>query len=79
LNLPEKVQAIAPMLQQIPERYRSIFQDRCSKAMTDPVPARFSGAFNYDFKVELYRGVFFPVRLHPNWSKRPTLGSFNSG
>ena len=77
LNLPEKVQAIAPMLQQIPERYRSIFREGCSKAMTDSIPARFSGAFNYDFQVELYRGVFLPVRLHPNWSKRLIFGSFN--
>jgi len=45
--------------------------------MTDSIPARFSGAFNYDFQVELYRGVFLPVRLHPNWSKRLIFGSFN--
>src|SRR5262249_17926659 len=77
LNLPEKVQAIIPMLQQIPERYSPIFADGCGKAMTEPVPARFSGAFNHDFQVELYRGVFLPIRLHPNWSKRLIFGSFN--
>jgi hypothetical protein len=77
LNLPEKVQAIVPMLQQIPERYHPIFRDGCSKALSDAVPARFSGGFNYDFQVELYRGVFLPVRMHPNWSKRLILGSFN--
>jgi hypothetical protein len=77
LNLPEKVETIVPMLQQIPERYHSIFRDGCSRAMTGAVPARFSGAFNYDFQVELYRGVFLPIRMHPNWSKRLILGSFN--
>ena len=76
-NLPEKVQAIVPMLQQFPERYRPIFRDGCSKAMTDSVPTRCSGAFNYDFQVELYRGVFLPIRMHPNWSKRLIFGSFN--
>jgi hypothetical protein len=77
LDLSEKVQAIVPMLQQIPERYRLIFRDGCSRAMTVAVPARFSGAFNYDFQVELYRVVFLPIRLHPNWSKRLIFGSFN--
>ena len=77
LNLPEKVRAIAPMLQQIPERYCPVFADGCGKVMTEPVPARFSGAFSYDFQVELYRGVFLPIRLHSNWSKRLILGSFN--
>ena len=48
-------------------------REGCSKVMTELVPARFSGAFNYDFQVELYRGVFLPVRLHSNWSKRLIL------
>src|SRR5215467_6653818 len=37
LNLPEKVQAIIPMLQQIPERYHPIFRDGCSRAMSVPI------------------------------------------
>jgi hypothetical protein len=45
--------------------------------MSDAVPTRFSGAFNYDFQVELYRGVFLPIRMHPNWSKWLIFGSFN--
>jgi len=36
-----------------------------------------SGSFNYDIKVELYRAVFLPIRLHPDWSKRLIFGSFN--
>jgi hypothetical protein len=46
--------------------------------MTEPTPARFSGSVNDDFKAELYRAVFLPIILHPNWSKRLIFGSFNS-
>ena len=77
LDLPEKVQTIIPLLQQIPERYRCIFADGCGKAMTQAAPSRFSGTFNYDFQVELYRGVFLPIRLHPSWSKRLIFGSLS--
>jgi hypothetical protein len=45
--------------------------------MTDSAPAPFSAAFYYDFQVELYRGVFLPIRLHPNWCKLLIFGSFN--
>ena len=51
------MQAIVPMLPKIPERYHPIFRDGRSKAMTDAMSARFGRAFNYDFQVELYRGV----------------------
>jgi hypothetical protein len=77
LALPEKVQTIVPLFQQIPERYRAIFTEGCGKAMTQAAPARFSGAFNYDFQVELYRAVFLPIRLHPSWSKRLIFGSLS--
>ena len=33
--------------------------------MSEPSPAQMSGSFNYDIKVELYRAVFLPIRLHP--------------
>ena len=59
LDLPEKVRTIIPLLQQIPQRYRRIFADGCHKAMTQAAPARFSGAFDYDFQAELYRGCSF--------------------
>jgi hypothetical protein len=77
LDMPEKVQAVVPLFQQIPERYHPIFAEGCGKAMTQAAPARFSGAFNYDFQVELYRGVFLPIRLHPSWSKRLIFGSLS--
>ena len=77
LAVPEKVLAVVPLFQQIPERYRPIFAEGCSKAMTQAAPARCSGTFNYDFQVELYRAVFLPIRLHPSWSKRLIFGSLS--
>ena len=77
LAVPEKVQTIVPLFQQIPERYQPIFAEGCSKAMTQAAPARSSGTFNYDFQVELYRAVFLPIRLHPSWSKRLIFGSLS--
>jgi hypothetical protein len=77
LDLPNKVAAIVPLMLQIPERYRPVFAEGCVKAQTEPAPARFSGSFSYEFKNELYRAVFLPIRMHPNWSKRLIFGSFN--
>jgi hypothetical protein len=45
--------------------------------MADQAPARFNASFDYDFKAELYRAVFLPIRLHRDWSKRLIFGSFN--
>jgi hypothetical protein len=78
LGLPEKVTFSIPLIHQLPERYRPVFVEGCSKAMTEPAPTRFSGSVSHDFKAELYRAVFLPIRLHPNWSKRLIFGSFNS-
>jgi hypothetical protein len=77
LDLPEKVTISVPVIHQLPERYRPVFAEGCTKAMTQQTPARLSGSFDYDFKAELYRAVFLPIMLHPNWSKRLIFGSFN--
>ena len=77
LGLPEKVSISTPLIHQLPERYRPVFVEGCSKGMAEATPARFSGSFSYDFKEELYRAVFLPIILHPNWSKRLIFGSFN--
>jgi hypothetical protein len=69
LSLPEKITAIIPLNQQIPERYRPLF--------AEGVPARFSGSFEHDFTAELFRAVFLPIRLHPSWSKWLIFGTFN--
>jgi hypothetical protein len=77
LGLPEKATTSIPVIRQLPERYQHVFAEGCGKAMTEPAPARLSGSFNHDVKVELYRAVFLPIRLHPDWSKRLIFGSFN--
>ena len=78
LNLPEAVAGSRPLIPQIPERYRPVFTVGCSMAMTEPVPARFSGVvIADDFNAEFYRAVFLPISLHPNWSKRLIFGTFN--
>src|SRR5438874_6833734 len=77
LGLSEKVRINIPLINQLPERYRPVFVEGCSKAIAETTPARFSGSFSYDIKDELYRAVFLPIVLHPNWSKRLIFGSFN--
>jgi hypothetical protein len=77
LNLPDRVTSIIPLNLQIPERYRPLFTEGCSNAINKQVPVQFSGSFDHDFKAELFRAVFLPIRLHPNWSKWLIYGSFN--
>ena len=77
LDLPQKVTGIVPLVQQLPQWYEPVFTDGCIKALTEPAPARFSGSFSHEFKNELYRAVFLPIRMHPNWSKWLIFGSFN--
>src|SRR5882757_8936718 len=35
----------------------------------------FSGSFEHDFTVELFRAVFLPIRLHPSWDPPPAKWS----
>lgn len=77
LGLPEKVTAITPLNQLIPERYLPLFTEGCSKAIRNQQPAPFNGALEHDFIVELFRTVFLPIRIHPNWSKWMVFGTFN--
>jgi hypothetical protein len=77
LGLPEAVSAIIPLNQQIPERHLPLFVEGCSNALIKQLPARFSGSFEHDFTVELFRAIFLPIRLHPSWSKWLIFGSFN--
>ena len=78
LGLPEAVAGIAPLREQVPERYRELFAQGCRDAMTKRAPARLSGEFEHDFTVEMFRSIFLPIRLHPSWSKWLIFGSFNS-
>jgi hypothetical protein len=77
LELPNKAILGTPAIEQIPERYRALFHVGCSKAIVQQAPARLSGSFKYDFKIELYRAVFMPIILQQSWSKQLIFGSFN--
>jgi len=77
LGLPAKLLGHAPMLQQLPGRYRPLFTEGCREAVTQTAPVRFSGAALHQGKIEFYRAVFMPFRLCPD-SPRPLIyGSFN--
>jgi hypothetical protein len=77
LGLPEKVTAIVPLCQQIPERYCPLFAEGCASALTKQAPTRLSGTFESDFTAELFRAVFLPIQGHPSWSNWLIFGSFN--
>jgi len=77
LGLPEKVTVVIPLNHLLPEHYRPLFANGCSKAIADQQPAPFNGALEHDFTSELFRAVFLPIRLHPSWSKWLIFGSFN--
>jgi hypothetical protein len=76
-ELPEKATNAVPMLQQLPERYRPLFSDGCSKAMAESAPVRFSGAVSHLGKIEIYRAAFMPVEVQPASSVQLVFGSFN--
>ena len=77
LELPEQVTAIISLSRQLPDRYLPLFAEGCSNAMNKQVSAQFSGSFDHGFRVELFRAVFLPIRLHQSWSKWLIFGSFN--
>ena len=77
LGLPDKMARVVSLYQLIPGRYRPIFAEGCGAVMTKDEPAQFSGTFDHEAKTELFRAVFVPIRLHPNWTTRLILGSLN--
>jgi hypothetical protein len=77
LGLPDKMTRVVSLYQLIPGRYRPIFAEGCGAVMNKDKPAQFSGTFDHEFRAELFRAVFVPIRLHPKWTKRLILGSLN--
>jgi hypothetical protein len=77
LGLSDEPLLSIPLLQQLPERYRPLFAEGCIKAIAGQAAVRFSGSFEYEVKIELYRTAFMPIILQPNWSKQLVFGSFN--
>jgi len=77
LGLPGKVLTSTPFLEQIPNRCREMFLEGCDQANIESSPVILEGMFEVKSELELFRAVFMPILLQPNWSKRLILGSFN--
>jgi len=78
LHLPEKPVHRWPFIEQIPERYQSIFVEGIDEALVQTAPARYSGAVLRDGQVELYRAAFMPLRLNARSAYALIFGSFNN-
>lgn len=77
LGLPRTPITYLPCIEQIPVPYRAMFSTGCSRVSLATSPVTLDGTFRFERRVELYRAVFMPIMLRPNWSKRLILGSFN--
>src|SRR5438309_6962000 len=74
---PEACPPATPFLEQIPNRCREMFLEGCDQANIESSPVILEGMFEVKSELELFRAVFMPILLQPNWSKRLILGSFN--
>ena len=77
LGLPRRPITYLPCIEQIPVPYRAMFSTGCSRVSLATSPVTLDGTFRFERRVELYRAVFMPIMLRPNWSKQLILGSFN--
>jgi hypothetical protein len=77
LELPEAPLSFTPMLEQLPKRYRPLFGEGCIEAVSEAMPARFSGAVVHHGKIEFYRAAFMPCKLNASSWRPLVFGSFN--
>jgi len=77
-HLPEKPVHRRSIIQQIPERYQSIFVEGIRDALRQAAPARYSGGVLHDGQLELYRAAFMPLILNVQSAYAVILGSFNN-
>jgi hypothetical protein len=77
LGLPDRPVTTIPFLQQIPEAYRGMFAEGYAKATMESSPVTLEGELRIKFGSQLFRAVFMPIMLRPNWSKQLIFGSFN--
>jgi hypothetical protein len=77
LELPEAPIFGAPMADQLPPRYASLFIEGCEEAIAQAQPVRMSGFVTHLGQVELYRAAFMPLAVWPKSPVRFVLGSFN--
>ena len=77
LGLPAKPVTTIPFIQQVPASHREMFSEGCSKAMMESSPVTLEGTLGFGAGAQLFRAVFMPIMLRPNWSKQLIFGSFN--
>jgi len=76
-GLPDTAQTDIPFVEQMPVPFRDVFVEGYDKAYGASSPIELKGTFGFEAKFLLYRAVFMPIILQPNWSKQLILGSFN--
>lgn len=77
LGLPVKALTSIPFVDQVPQPYRDMFVAGCGQVNLESSPVILEGTFSLESRLQLFRAVFMPILLQPNWSKRLILGSFN--
>jgi hypothetical protein len=77
LSLPLEPVTTTPFTRQLPEAYREMFSEGYSKAMLESSPVTLEGTIRFGAAAQLFRAVFMPIMVQPNWSKQLIFGSFN--
>ena len=77
LGLPGKPVTTTPFLRQLPNAYREMFSEGYSKAAMESQPVTLEGTIRFAIHAQVFRAVFMPIMLRPNWSKQLIFGSFN--
>jgi hypothetical protein len=77
LGLPSEPVTTMPFIQQIPEPHREMFSEGYSKTITESSPVTLEGTLRLGAGAQLFRAVFMPIMLRPNWSRQLIFGSFN--
>jgi hypothetical protein len=77
LGLPVKPDTTTPFMRQLPEAYREMFSEGYGKAAMESSPVTLEGTIRLAVHAQLFRAVFMPIMLRPNWSKQLIFGSFN--
>jgi hypothetical protein len=77
LGLPLEPVTTTPFTRQLPEAYREMFSEGYSEAMIESSPVTLEGTIRFGAAAQLFRAVFMPIMVQPNWSKQLIFGSFN--
>ena len=77
LGLPAEPNTTIPFIRQLPEAYGEMFAEGYGKAALEASPVTLEGTIRLAVHTRLFRAVFMPILLQPNWSKQLIYGSFN--